>query len=220
MTTDRIGKLLGLLGSDQDGEALAALRALQRELTGLGLSFVDVGQSIRDAVALKNQVTPPDFMATWAAEKAAAKLHAKRSSKSQRRLDPILRNLMMLPETWAEVAMSPRHSADAFFHIGQAYGHDAPGRTVLGPLPKDFFEIADAFQKARPPLGMMRLLDPDDIVIVDRVLADLRRHIDPLEAQDKQRRDELAADARALKAKRARMMRERFTPPTKRNPKP
>lgn len=38
----RLGKLLGLLGSDQDGEVLAAARAIKRLLETQGLSYGDL----------------------------------------------------------------------------------------------------------------------------------------------------------------------------------
>ncbi len=42
----RIGALLRMLGSDHDGEALGAARALQRTLGGVGLDFHDLAGTI------------------------------------------------------------------------------------------------------------------------------------------------------------------------------
>ncbi len=46
---DQVAKLLAMLGSDQDGEALAAARALGRVLASAGLGFTDLAEAVRQA---------------------------------------------------------------------------------------------------------------------------------------------------------------------------
>jgi hypothetical protein len=45
-TGDRLGKLLALLASDNDGEALAALRAANLLMRALGVSWNDIAQEL------------------------------------------------------------------------------------------------------------------------------------------------------------------------------
>lgn len=47
--SDSVSKLVAMLGSDQDGEALAAARALGRVLSGAGLSFMDLAEALKKA---------------------------------------------------------------------------------------------------------------------------------------------------------------------------
>ena len=47
--SDSVSKLVAMLGSDQDGEALAAARALGRVLAGAGLGFMDLAEALKKA---------------------------------------------------------------------------------------------------------------------------------------------------------------------------
>lgn len=47
--SDSVSKLVAMLGSDQDGEALAAARALGRVLSGAGLGFMDLAEALKKA---------------------------------------------------------------------------------------------------------------------------------------------------------------------------
>lgn len=64
LDTARLAKLLALAGSDQDGEALAALRKASALLKGAGMSFTDLGQR------LVAPVSPAFDLNAWAAEAA------------------------------------------------------------------------------------------------------------------------------------------------------
>ncbi len=58
-TRGRIGALLRMLGSDHDGEALAAARALRRTLGGVGLDLNDLGDAIsRPAMVVPDAPEP------------------------------------------------------------------------------------------------------------------------------------------------------------------
>lgn len=58
---ENVGKLVAMLGSDQDGEALAAARALGRVLSTAGLSFIDLAEAVKKAPLKKTAKKPkPD----------------------------------------------------------------------------------------------------------------------------------------------------------------
>ncbi len=52
--SENISKLVAMLGSDQDGEALAAARAIGRVLTGAGLNFIDLAEAVQQAPLKKS----------------------------------------------------------------------------------------------------------------------------------------------------------------------
>jgi len=63
LNTDKLGKLLSLASSDNDNEALAALRMAKNLLTGAGMDFKDVAQRM----AIPKAATPDfDFASAWA----------------------------------------------------------------------------------------------------------------------------------------------------------
>lgn len=47
LDTAKFTKVMALAGSDQDGEALAALRKAQAMLKSVGMSFVDVAEKVK-----------------------------------------------------------------------------------------------------------------------------------------------------------------------------
>lgn len=56
--SENIAKLVAMLGSDQDGEALAAARALGRVLSTAGLSFIDLAAAVKQAPLKKTARKP------------------------------------------------------------------------------------------------------------------------------------------------------------------
>lgn len=55
---ENVAKLVAMLGSDQDGEALAAARALGRVLAGAGLGFIDLAEAVKQAPLQKTARKP------------------------------------------------------------------------------------------------------------------------------------------------------------------
>ncbi|PGH58021.1 hypothetical protein CRT60_08670 [Azospirillum palustre] len=75
---DRFAKVLALAGSDQDGEALAALRKAQGMLKAAGMTFTDVSQRMSqpaapDYSASYSTADFDDLMRQWAKPKAKKK---------------------------------------------------------------------------------------------------------------------------------------------------
>lgn len=56
--SENIAKLVAMLGSDQDGEALAAARALGRVLSTAGLGFIDLAEAVKQAPLKKTARQP------------------------------------------------------------------------------------------------------------------------------------------------------------------
>lgn len=64
----RVGSLLRLLGSDQDHEALGAVRALRRTLSGVGLDLHDLASAIEHPAAAVERPEPaPQARRGWKA---------------------------------------------------------------------------------------------------------------------------------------------------------
>lgn len=62
-----LGKMLGMLGSAQDGEVLAAARAVKRLLESEGLTFGDLVDLVGGAKATRREVANYDGLAGMAA---------------------------------------------------------------------------------------------------------------------------------------------------------
>lgn len=56
--SENVAKLVAMLGSDQDGEALAAARALGRVLSTAGLGFIDLAEAVKQAPLKKTARKP------------------------------------------------------------------------------------------------------------------------------------------------------------------
>jgi hypothetical protein len=68
----RIGQLIRLLGSDQDGEVLAAARALGRTLTSVGADFHTLADTIeRAAPAARHECEDHRAIARWLLDRGA-----------------------------------------------------------------------------------------------------------------------------------------------------
>jgi hypothetical protein len=59
---DKIGKIIKLLASDKDGEALAAARALKRALAANGMDFHDLAGAVEAGL---KPAPPPQRATTW-----------------------------------------------------------------------------------------------------------------------------------------------------------
>ena len=75
---DKLAKVLSLAGSDNDGEAMAALRRAQALLSVAGLSFTDLGQWVRDGASSTDGGTKGAF------SKAADHLGAYLKERAER----------------------------------------------------------------------------------------------------------------------------------------
>lgn len=101
MNADKLSKLLAMASSDNDGEALAALRKAKSLLTGAGMDFKDVAERVREPASAvvqagQKNATPranpfagfDDFMETqepgWKAKQARARAEKKRREAEQR----------------------------------------------------------------------------------------------------------------------------------------
>lgn len=66
--TPKLTKLLPLLGTNHDGEALAAVRAIERTLKSAGLDFHDLASSLEAAATLNRDPQTWEEVAIWCRE--------------------------------------------------------------------------------------------------------------------------------------------------------
>jgi len=91
--SENVSKLIAMLGSDQDGEALAAARALGRVLSSAGLGFMDLAEAVKKAPLKKTAEKAK------AAEEAPLDPNAPLWSDSSR-LDRLILLRQLILERW------------------------------------------------------------------------------------------------------------------------